>query len=183
MRHVIPFVRRSSSRLVLGVIAAALLAGGASAASVWGPHAQAPTFTVTDVAGTKLDLATLLQRGPVLLDFWATWCRPCVESMPELERWHHDYGPRGLTVIGISVDGPRNAAKVRPFAASHGATYPIVVDRDGALQERYHVVALPTAFLIDTAGVIRRVRLAYRPGEDATLERDLQALLPPANTE
>jgi len=161
------------------VLAVALVTGTHAAE----PLAKAPRFKVKDVTGATLDLPRLLQRGPVLIDFWATWCGPCVESLPELQQWHETYGPRGLTVIGVSVDGPRNVAKVRPFAASRGLTYPIVIDRDGRLQQLYHVVAIPTAFLIDPTGAIARVRLAYRPGEGAAFENDIRALLPAAGGE
>jgi len=137
----------------------------------------APPFKVKDLAGHTLELQKLLSHGPVLLDFWATWCRPCVESMPELEAWHRAYAAGGLTVIGVSVDGPRNFAKVGPFVASKGLTYPIVLDTDGRLQQLYQVLAIPTAFLIDTTGTIVRVRIAYRPGEGESFEAAIRALL------
>jgi peroxiredoxin len=142
----------------------------------------APRFTVQDVEGRTLDLTELLHHGPVLLDFWATWCAPCVQSLPELEAWHRRYGPLGLTVVGVSVDGPRNFARVRPFVASRGLSYPIVLDRDGRLQQSYQVLAVPTAVLIDTAGTIVQVRVAYRPGEGAKLEDGIRALLPAAKS-
>ena len=86
-----------------------------------------------------------------------------------LERWHTTYGPRGLTVIGVSVDGPRNTAKVRPFAARLGITYPIVVDPDERLRHLYQVVAMPTALLIDREGAIRLVRVGYRHPDNVQL--------------
>lgn len=138
----------------------------------------APRFNVRDVRGRTVDLSELLRRGPVLLDFWATWCAPCVQSLPELEAWHRRYEPLGLTVVGVSVDGPRNFARVRPFVASHGLTYTIVLDRDGRLQRAYQVLAVPTAVLIDTSGAVVQVRTSYRPGEGARFEDGIRALLP-----
>jgi peroxiredoxin len=149
----------------------------ATGPALTGP-ARAPAFTVQDVSGRKLALDELRRGGPVLLDFWATWCKPCLESLPELERLHRAYAERGLTVIGISVDGPRNHSKVRPFARRLGLTYPIAIDEDERIRHLYPVVALPTAVLIDTSGAIANVRLGYRPGEGEDLERRIEALLP-----
>jgi peroxiredoxin len=138
----------------------------------------APRFEMTDVEGRKISLDASRRSGPVLIDFWATWCKPCVESLPELERLHQKYGARGLHVIGISVDGPRNFSKVRPFAATHGISYPVAIDQDGRLQQLYRVIAVPTLFVVDTAGTIATVRVAYRAGEGAELEKMILGLLP-----
>ena len=143
---------------------------------------SAPRFHLDDVRGRAVDLAALLRHGPVLLDFWATWCAPCGESLPELEALHRQFGPLGLTVVGISVDGPRNFARVRPFVASRGLTYAIVLDRDGRLQQSYRVLAMPTTVLIDTSGTIVQVRSGLRPGESAQLADAIRALLPAART-
>jgi peroxiredoxin len=171
-------VRRLKWRYAM-LASLALLAVPAGAAPLLTPPA-APAFKVLDVQGDKLELAQLLKKGPVLLDFWATWCAPCVQSLPELEAWHQRYGPLGLTIVGVSVDGPRNFARVRPFVASRSLSYPIVLDRDGRLQQSYQVLAIPTAVLIDTTGSIVQVRVAYRPGEGAKLEDAIKALLPAA---
>ena len=138
----------------------------------------APRLHVKDLRGHTLDLAELTRHGPVVLDFWATWCAPCVEALPEFEALHRRYKDRGLTVIGISVDGPRNFSRVRPFTTGMGITYPIVLDADGGLQQRFHVLAVPTAFLIDTTGAIVLTKVAYRPGEAKAFEDSVRARLP-----
>jgi cytochrome c biogenesis protein CcmG, thiol:disulfide interchange protein DsbE len=173
-------VRLAELRLILGMIGIGL---SIVSPTQGGVVTKAPDFKARDVTGEPLQLYRLLQRGPVLLDFWATWCKPCVESLPELQRWHRVYGPRGLTVVGVSVDGPRNFSKVRPFAASRGLTYSMVIDHDGTIQQLYQVLAVPTAFLIDSSGTIVRVRMAYRPGEGGAFERVIEGLLPPAKDE
>ena len=142
--------------------------------------AKAPSFRVKDLAGRTLDLDELRRHGPVLLDFWATWCKPCRAAMPDLENLNARYGPLGLTVIGVSIDGPRNQNKVRPFVKSLGITYPVTIDQDGRIQQLYQVGALPTAVLIDTAGIDVTSRVGYRPGEGASLTAKIAALLPAA---
>ena len=177
---------RAGGAARVALLAAALAASPAAAAPPsllpQGP-AAAPGFRVTDVTGRTLELDALRRRGPVLLDFWATWCKPCLEEMPLLERWYTRYGPAGLTVIGVSVDGPRNFAKVRPFAERLGATYPIVLDPDERLRHLYQVTAMPTAVLVDRDGAVRLVRVGYRPGEGAQMEAAILSLVaPPGGT-
>jgi peroxiredoxin len=165
-------VRPAAALALLLALAAA--AGAAQAAET----PRAPRVQVKSVTGERLDLERLPERGPVVLDFWATWCKPCLASLPELEALHRRYGARGLTVIGVSVDGPRNFPKVRPFAQRLGLTFPIVLDEDGSLQQRFQVRAVPTSVLIAPDGRIVRVTPGWRPGETAALEQAVAALLP-----
>ena len=173
--------RMALAAMTVLVLVLATTPAQAAPAPLLAPSA-APPFRVQDVQGHTLDLPELLRRGPVLLDFWATWCAPCVQALPELETWHRRYGPLGLTVVGVSVDGPRNFARVRPFVASRGLTFPVVLDRDGRLQQSYQVLAAPTAVLIDTSGAIVQVRTGYRPGEGVKFEDSIRALLRGAKT-
>ena len=160
------------------MMAAALASHTAAAATL--ERSPAPGFEVRDVTGKRLRLADLLARGPVVLDFWATWCKPCVQALPELEAVHRKYGPRGVTVVGISVDSPRNFAKVRPFAQKLGLTFPVVLDHDGRLQQLFQVRGCPTTFVIAQDGTIVRARQGYLPGDIATTEAALDTLSHPA---
>lgn len=166
----------------MALCATLFLAGSASAESTDAParRAIAPSFRVRSLAAEKLELERLRAKGPVLLDFWATWCRPCVASLPEIEALHRRFAARGLTVIGVSIDGPRNFAKVRPFASRLGLTFPIVLDEDGSLQEGFRVLAAPTSILVARDGTILRVRQGFLPGESAALASAIEEALGPA---
>jgi cytochrome c biogenesis protein CcmG, thiol:disulfide interchange protein DsbE len=144
---------------------------------------RAPAFKIRAVSGETLTLTKLTKGGPVVLDFWATWCQPCLAELPELETLYQKYRERGLTVVGISLDGPRNHAKVRPFASKLGLTFPIAVDEDGRMQQLYQVRAMPTTVVIDTAFVIVTVREGYRPGDTRGLEAEVTKLLAPPPAE
>jgi len=117
--------------------------------------AAAPSATWKTTAGEALSLESL--RGKVVLvDFWATWCKPCIKTMPELEAIYRDYEKLGLAVVGVSVDqGDDREKKVKKFLDKKPVAYPIVIDTEEAASwEAFHVVALPTLYLIDREGKI-----------------------------
>ena len=118
-------------------------------------ESAAPTASWTTTAGQPLTLESL--RGKVVLvDFWATWCKPCIKSMPELEAIYKDYQKLGLEVVGVSVDqGDDRDKKVKKFLEKKPIAYPIVIDNEEASSwEAFHVVALPTVYLIGRDGQI-----------------------------
>jgi len=162
----------------------ALIAGVSLAAAAQAPweavRSLAPPFELRTLEDQKLKLAELRRRGPVVLDFWATWCKPCIAAAPELEALHKAYATRGVTVVGISVDSPRSFSRVRPTVKKLGITYPVGIDEDGSLQEKYGIQAMPTTVIVDTSGVIVHVLQGYRAGAIAALGERLDALLAPA---
>jgi peroxiredoxin len=120
---------------------------------------------------TGLSVATSAWRGrPVLVDFWATWCAPCVKALPHLQQLHREMGDR-LQVVGI---GSEAAAKVQAFAERHGVTYPLLVD-DGSAAEAYRVEGLPAIFLLDAEGVVREQFAGYQDYE--TIRQAVDRLL------
>lgn len=168
--------RALGALLVVGAVLLGAAAAHAEAPALVGPE-RAPTFRARAVDGRVVDLSRALAEGPVLVDFWATWCKPCLASLPSVQALHERWQARGLTVIGVSIDGPRNFARVRPFARRLGLGYPIVLDEDGSLQQRFRVSAVPTSVLIAPGGRIVRVHAGWSPGEDAALEAAVEALL------
>ena len=118
-------------------------------------EAAAPTASWTTTSGESMTLASLHGKV-VLVDFWATWCKPCIKSMPELEAIYKDYQKLGLQVVGVSVDqGDDREKKVKKFLEKKPVGYPVVIDTEEASSwEAFHVVALPTLYLIDRDGQI-----------------------------
>lgn len=145
--------------------------------------ARAPDFNLPAPNGERIALSALLEKGPVLLDFWATWCKPCVEAMPKLEEIHQKYGARGLTVVGINEDGPRGQNRIRPFLRARNITFPIAIDGDGSVMKRLQVSALPTTILIASDGEIVLRQAGYTPANAQDLLQAIESLLPEGASE
>jgi len=113
----------------------------------------APDFELLTFEGRIVRLSGLRGR-PVLLNFWATWCPPCRAEMPDLERFHREYGEK-IVLLGVNWnDDPKEA---RSFLEAYGITYLNAIDRDGKVFVRYRLTAIPTSFWIDERGIIRGI--------------------------
>lgn len=117
------------------------------------PGYHAPDFTATDVfSGEQVSLSDL--RGEVVfLNFWATWCLPCKEEMPEMEAFHSEFGDR-VRVLALGADSRESPEQLRKFAEAMGVTFPVIHD-EGAGAFEYRVVGIPTSFFIDKNGIIQ----------------------------
>ena len=124
----------------------------------------APEFSLSDLAGKKVQLKAL--RGNlVFLNFFATWCGPCREEMPGMERMFRTHQDKGLVVLAVNME--ENAKTVRPFVQQLKLSFPIVLDTEGAVTRDYGVRALPVSFLIGRDGHIRWRAIGGRDWESA----------------
>lgn len=124
----------------------------------------APDFALTTIGGETLSMHEL--RGEVvILNFWASWCVPCREEAPLLERTRRAYEGRGLRVVGVLYQDAQ--ADAAAFAEQYGLGYPSVIDPDGRTAIDYGVIGIPASFLIDREGVIRALQIG--PYTDAAL--------------
>lgn len=140
----------------------------------------APDFTALGVDGKTYVLKDLLAKGPVLLDFWATWCTPCLHEMPELQKVWQKHRDRGFTLLGVAYDDQKSVNKVKPLVKAKGFVFPIVFDTDHKIGTAYGVRNCPTVFLIGQDGKIMSVRRSYTPGDEARVEEEIVKLLPAA---
>jgi thiol-disulfide isomerase/thioredoxin len=152
-------------RLLAGALAVAAFAPPAGAAT--------PAFDLVDTQGAHHRLADYRGRW-VVLNFWATWCVPCIEEIPEIAQYHRAHGD--VVVIGVAID-VEDAAKVKRFAAKVGHDYPLVLSDDRVEKQLGAVRALPTTRIYDASG-----KLVYdRPGrvDRKSLEEKVAARVTP----
>jgi cytochrome c biogenesis protein CcmG, thiol:disulfide interchange protein DsbE len=134
------------------------------------PATSAPRLRLTTLDGGTLDLSAYRGR-PVLLNFWATWCGPCVREFPLLRRTLDQRGPEGLAVLGVLVND--SAGKARTFVREHGGTWPVGIDEGAKAAGAFKAVGLP-----ETVFVRRDGTLSTRVLGELTQER-LDAQLAP----
>jgi cytochrome c biogenesis protein CcmG, thiol:disulfide interchange protein DsbE len=115
-------------------------------------------------------------RGRVAyVDFWASWCGPCRVSMPALDALYRKHGPRGFAVIGVNKDVDANER--RRFLERVPVSFPWVPDDDDRLARGFGVKAMPSGYLVDRRGVVRRVHRGFTAETAAALEKEIEALL------
>lgn len=145
----------SLKRLFAGGVLGLMLATGANAAKFEVRALQpAPAFEAADLAGQTRTLAGY--RGKVvLLNFWASWCPPCLHEMPSMERLRVNMAGRPLAIVAVSSAEP--AADVRAYLSRMPLGFDILLDSDGSNTRHWKVFAMPTTFLIDAQGRLRQV--------------------------
>ena len=171
MRSRIPNARAGIVRALalLAVIAAALNANALQS----GQKAPAVSGARLDGRG-QLSLAQL--KGKVVyLDFWASWCKPCALSLPALDGFQKEFGAKDFAVLAVNVD--RDPALAKAFLSRRPVGYPSVFDPKGDLPVRFGVETMPTSFLIDRDGVIRRVHRGFRKEDVPELRSAIQELI------
>lgn len=116
---------------------------------------SAPDFTLTDMQGAKVSLSGL--RGKVvILNFWATWCPPCREEMPSMEKLHQQFNDQGLVILAVNVE--KDAAALKNFLQQNGYSFPVLQDKKSEVQNLYKVFRFPESFIIDRNGqVVQKV--------------------------
>lgn len=140
-----------------------VFAVGAAASSVKLSE-TAPDFTLKTLEGPNLRLEEY--RGQVVLvNFWASWCGPCRQEMPILDRLHQRYEDTGFAVLGVNVEGEEKPA--REIVDKTKVTFPVLIDEGQLVSELYDLEAMPSTVVIDRDGLVRYVHRGYKPGDEA----------------
>jgi peroxiredoxin len=154
--------RRAWTALWVG-LSLVLCAGLPTPAAALEPGDEAPGFTLPVLDGEG-SVSLDRYRGKVVwLDFWASWCPPCLMSLPRLEDMRKEIPAKDFQIVAINVDhDPKKALK---FLAKNPVGYPSASDPEGGLPTKYGLETMPTSYLIDRMGVIRVVHKGFREGD------------------
>jgi len=141
-----------------------------------------PDFELSTTEGKSERLSDHLGKEVVLLDFWATFCEPCLAGMPHLDALYQQHRAEGFTVLGISIDGPDSIAQVKTTVNKLGISFPILLDQETRVVALYNPkTSAPYSVLIGRDGRILKKQEGYTTGNAAVLDRDVaDALARPA---
>ena len=135
---------------------------------------KAPDFTLKDLRGNTFTLSALKGKV-VLLNFWATWCPPCIAEMPQLNKLHKKLGPRGLHVVAVSTDN--SIGYPRDFVSKNGIGFTVLYDENRTVTRSYKVFSMPTTFLIDKNGIIIEKFFGDYEWADSVMVNKIEKLL------
>ncbi len=138
------------------------------------PYGPAPDFTLKTLTGESVRLSSL-KGQVVMINFWASWCAPCRQEMPLLNKIHADYHKAGFTLLSINLDDQVGAAQ--EFLKSTPVVFPVLHDGKGKVAELYKNTAMPSSYFIDKKGHYVHLHQGYRPGEEETYRKVIKKLL------
>ncbi|HYP78628.1 MAG TPA: TlpA disulfide reductase family protein [Polyangiaceae bacterium] len=137
-----------------------------------------PDFELSTTEGKSERLSEHLGKEVVLLDFWATFCEPCLAGMPHLDALYREHHAQGFTVLGISIDGPDSVAQVKTTVSKLGISFPILLDQETRVVALYNPkTSAPYSVLIGRDGRILKKQEGYTTGNASVLDRDVAAAL------
>ncbi len=134
-------------------------------------------FSLEDLEGEWQTFDDLKGSKVTVIDFWATWCGPCVKAMPKLNTLYEELVEEGVAVIGISCDGPRSVGLVDPVVNSMSITYPILKDIDCELKNAHGYQDFPTLLILDNQGEIAFVHEGFRTGDEKEIKEHIRSML------
>lgn len=151
--------------------------GSQTAASVKNGETAAD-FSGRDIDGKTVRLSDYLGKQAIVINFWATYCEPCLAEFPHMRRLYKENKAKGFVVLAVAMDGPETVANVPSFAKRNNLDFPVLLDEDSQIASIYNPKkSAPLSVLIDKNGKVQHIREGYNPGDEVELEKQVQDLL------
>lgn len=161
------------------LLAALLLSTSAALAEEGTEMEKAADFTLPSLAGGNVSLSDFAGKNVVVVNFWATWCDPCMKELPKLDALQGKLGPRGLQIISITVDEARDESKVRAIVARLKYRPVVLLDSETRVVDMFNKRKdMPWTMVIGADGLIHHRRKGFTEGDEVGLEAEVEALLP-----
>jgi thiol-disulfide isomerase/thioredoxin len=161
-------------RFTVAGIVALLLLGFAGTSWALEAGGRLPEIGLNDLSGRRIDAASLAGKV-VVVDFLASWCAPCKQEMPVLDRLYKKHKDKGLVVVGVSVD--EEVGNLRGLLKQVRVTFPIVHDGSKAVAGRFKPPRMPSSYIVDRKGIVRFVHAGFRADDAAKIESQVTSLL------
>lgn len=134
-------------------------------------------FELKDIENKSRTYNELKGEKLTLIDFWATWCKPCTKAIPELNKIYELYRHKGVEIIGINVDGPRSVSKVAPVSKALQIKYPVLIDLNSSVKADLNVIVFPTLLIVNAEGKVVWVHEGFVAGDTELIIAEIDKLL------
>jgi len=136
-----------------------------------------PNFSLKKINGRTVKIGEYLENGPVLINFWATWCAPCKKEMVFLEKFENEYKKEGFSVLSISIDSQKSLAQVRSYIRINNYSFDVFLDPNMQVFKKMNGNLMPTNILLDKKGNIIWRHYGYLPGDEKNMNLQIRSAL------
>ena len=136
-----------------------------------------PDLKIKLLDGSTTTIHTLVEEGPLMIDFWATWCVPCKKVMKYLDQYHQDYNEQGFKVLMINQDTPRSLSKVKSYVIAQDYQFYVGLDPNKTIAKKLNGMVMPTLILVDKGGKVKWRHQGFIPGEEVEINNQIKLLL------
>ena len=136
-----------------------------------------PDLSVKLLDGKQVRMSALLEEGPLLVDFWATWCAPCKKEMIFLEEFHQKYNEYGFRVLAISTDSPKSMSKVRSYIRAKKHTFMVGLDPNQEIAKKMNALLMPTTLILSKDRKVSWYHQGFIPGDEKEIEAQIRTVL------